>query len=160
MLFRSGRVVALARDHGRRPRFSLSLRPILADTEAAAWERAETIHQQALALETADGTRHKPPAANTGAHRLLAAAEQGERLDKRLWTKMASLSGGRWNSTALVGTPEQVADALLDYHEAGVTTFLIRGFDPLDDAIDYGRSLIPLTRDLVRRRSAAGMAAE
>jgi len=29
---------------------------------------------------------------------------------------------------------------------------LIRGFDPLDDAIDYGKKLIPLTRELVAKR--------
>jgi alkanesulfonate monooxygenase len=51
-----------------------------------------------------------------------------------------------------VGTPEQVADALLDYYDLGVTTFLIRGFDPLEDAIDYGRELIPRTRALVAQR--------
>jgi alkanesulfonate monooxygenase len=45
-----------------------------------------------------------------------------------------------------------VADALLDYYELGVTTFLIRGFDPLEDASDYGRELIPLTRRLVAER--------
>jgi alkanesulfonate monooxygenase len=44
-----------------------------------------------------------------------------------------------------------VADALLDYHALGVTMFLIRGFDPLDDAIDYGRSLIPLVRERAAR---------
>jgi alkanesulfonate monooxygenase len=70
-------------------------------------------------------------------------------------------TGARSNSTALVGTPEQVADALLDYYDLGVTTFLIRGFDPLEDAIDYGRELIPRTRELVARlrigqRSRAG----
>jgi alkanesulfonate monooxygenase len=155
-----GRVRSLARAYDRAPRFSLSLRPILADTEEKAWARAEAIYQQAVALETAAGVTSKPPATNTGAHRLLAAAAQGERLDKRLWTKMALLSGGRWNSTALVGTPEQVADALLDYHDLGVTTFLIRGFDPLDDAIDYGRALIPLTRERAAKRGSVGIAAE
>ena len=50
-----------------------------------------------------------------------------------------------------MGTPAQVADALLEYHDLGVTTFLIRGFDPLEDAADYGRELIPL----VRARAAA-----
>ena len=38
---------------------------------------------------------------------------------------------------------------------------LIRGFDPLIDAIDYGRELIPLTRKLIAERQAAkGLAAE
>jgi alkanesulfonate monooxygenase len=33
-----------------------------------------------------------------------------------------------------------------------VTTLLIRGYDPYDDAIDYGRYLLPLVRDEVARR--------
>jgi alkanesulfonate monooxygenase len=48
-----------------------------------------------------------------------------------------------------VGTPQQVAGAFLEYHALGVTTFLIRGFDPLEGAIDYGRDLLPMTRRLV-----------
>ena len=67
--------------------------------------------------------------------------------DKRLWTPIAAAVGGQGNTTALVGTPEQVAEALLDYYDLGVTTLLIRGFDPLNDAIEYGRELIPLVRD-------------
>ena len=59
------------------------------------------------------------------------------------------------STTALVGTPDQVAEALLDYYDLGVTTFLIRGFDPLDDAIAYGRDLLPLVRERVAARDAA-----
>jgi alkanesulfonate monooxygenase len=148
-----------ARVHGRNPRFSLSFRPILADTEEKAWARAEDIYQRALAFESPDAQRTE--ASNVGSQRLRAMASKGERLDTRIWTKMASLTGGRWNSTALVGTPEQVAEALLQYHALGVTTFLIRGYDPLPDAIDYGRDLIPLTRKLVAEREASlGIAAE
>jgi alkanesulfonate monooxygenase len=39
-----------------------------------------------------------------------------------------------------------------------VTTFLIRGFDPLEDAIDYGRELIPIVRREITRREAAASA--
>lgn len=73
----------------------------------------------------------------------MAAAAQGDVLDERLWMGVANLTGARWNSTALVGTPEQVARALGAYYRLGVSTFLIRGFDPLDDALAYGRDLIP-----------------
>ncbi len=52
-----------------------------------------------------------------------------------------------------------MADALLDYYDLGVSTFLIRGFDPLDDAVAYGRDLIPLVRDLVAQREAQPAAA-
>jgi alkanesulfonate monooxygenase len=149
------RVRGEAAKHGRRPRFSLSLRPILADTEEAAWVRADAILEQARALQDKTGYRRTAEPANTGSQRLLAAAAKGLRLDKRLWTGIAALTGAKGNSTALVGTPEQVADALLDYYDLGVTTFLMRGFDPLDDAIDYGRELIPLTRRLVAQRAGA-----
>jgi alkanesulfonate monooxygenase len=48
-----------------------------------------------------------------------------------------------------------------DYYDLGVSHFLIRGFDPLIDAIEYGRELIPLTRKLiVEHRLAKGVAAE
>lgn len=142
---------AEAAKHGRTIRFSLSLRPILADTEAQAWQRAERILEQATALAEQNGfVRREPP--NEGSRRLLAAAAQGSRLDKRLWTGIAGLLGAQGNSTSLVGTPEQVAEALLDYYDLGITTFLIRGFDPLEDAIDYGKRLIPLVRELVAER--------
>ena len=52
-----------------------------------------------------------------------------------------------------------VADALLDYHDLGVRTFLIRGFDPLEDVVDYGRTLIPRVRELVAQRDAQRKAA-
>jgi alkanesulfonate monooxygenase len=48
-----------------------------------------------------------------------------------------------------------VAEALIEYYKLGVTTFLIRGFDPLEDVIDYGRELIPLVRAEVARRETS-----
>lgn len=149
------RVRAAAAKHGRQIRFSLSLRPVLAATEEAAWKRADEIVAQTIALREKAGLKtagHAPP--NAGSQRLLEAAAQGSRLDTRLWTGVAAVTGAQGNSTGLVGTPEQVAEALLDYHDLGVTTFLIRGFDPYDDAVAYGRDLIPRVRELVARRDA------
>ena len=54
-----------------------------------------------------------------------------------------------------MGTPDQVVDALLDYYDLGITKFLFRGFDPLEDAVDYGRNLIPPLRAAVAARSVA-----
>ncbi|CDY77145.1 Alkanesulfonate monooxygenase [Caballeronia glathei] len=145
------RVRAEAAKHGRSVRFSVSFRPILADTEAAAWERAEHILAETRRLRAEQGLGEGAPLQSEGARRLLAAAGDGVRADERLWTGVAKEIGGRSNSTALVGTPAQVAETLAQYHELGVTTFLIRGFDPLEDAIDYGRELIPATRELTSR---------
>ncbi|SHK03697.1 alkanesulfonate monooxygenase [Roseomonas rosea] len=151
------RVRAEAAKHGRadRVRFSLSFRPILADTEDAAWGRAEAILDRVRAVrgKAALGPANGAPQ-NAGSQRLLAAAALGDRPEGRLYTAIARETGARGNTTALVGTPEQVAQAFLDYYDLGVTTFLIRGFDPLEDAVEYGQSLLPATRRLVARRLA------
>jgi alkanesulfonate monooxygenase len=142
--------------HGRESkiRFSLSLRPILGVTEAEAWAKAERILESAKALQANSNLYGKPAGVppNVGSQRLLAAAAQGKVVDKRLWTEIAALTGAKGNSTSLVGTPNQVAESLLEYHDVGISTFLIRGFDPLEDALQYGRDLIPLVRAEVARR--------
>lgn len=140
-------------------RFSLSLRPILGRTEAEAWERADRI----LAAAKASGVERRSSIfrvagqapQNVGSQRLLEAAAGGRVRDKRLWTEIAALTGASGNSTALVGTAEQVTESLLDYWDLGVTTFLIRGFDPVEDAIEYGRELIPRVREAVQARAVS-----
>ena len=151
----TGRVRAEAATHGRRVGFSLSFRPILGATEADAWVRAERIlgEVQRVRGEAALGPAGSAPA-NAGSQRLLDAAALGDRPEGRLYTAIARATGARGNTTALVGTPHQVAEAFLDYHDLGVDTFLIRGFDPLEDALEYGRSLLPLTRRLHAERQA------
>jgi alkanesulfonate monooxygenase len=149
------RVRAEAARHGRSVQFSVSFRPIIASTEKAAWERAEHILDETRRLRVEQGFSRGGPQQSEGARRLLAAAGEGVRADERLWTAIAKEIGGRSNSTALVGTPEQVAQTLSEYYALGVTTFLIRGFDPLEDAVDYGRVLIPATRELTSRARQA-----
>ena len=143
-------------DAAARVRFSLSFRPILAGTEEAAWAKAERI------LQRIKDTRGTPALGqtggapqNAGSQRLLDAAAQGDRPEGRLYTAIARLTHARGNTTALVGTPEQVAEAFADYRALGVDTFLIRGFDPLEDAAEYGRDLLPATRRLLAPALAA-----
>ncbi|MCG7360070.1 LLM class flavin-dependent oxidoreductase [Roseomonas sp. ACRSG] len=156
------RVRAEAAKHGRENdvRFSLSFRPILAETEEAAWAKAERILARVREVRGQAALGRGPSPQNTGSQRLLAAAAQGDRPEGRLYTAIAREAGARGNTTALVGTPQQVAEAFLEYHALGVTTFLIRGFDPLEDAVDYGRELLPTTRRLVAERLAHKVAAE
>lgn len=155
----TARVRAEAARHGRQVRFSVSFRPVLAETEEKAWARADDILDRTRALRIEQGYSRGGPQQSEGARRLLAAADKGDRIDQRLWTAIARETGGRSNSTGLVGTPEQVADALLAYYDLGVTTFLLRGFDPLEDVVDYGRDLIPRLRALVAGRDAQRKAA-
>jgi alkanesulfonate monooxygenase len=87
---------------------------------------------------------------NVGSLRLLDAAARSDIHDKRLFTALSAATGAAGNSTALVGTPEQVTESLLAYLDVGVTTILIRGYDPLEDAQAYGEVI-----SLVRREVAA-----
>jgi alkanesulfonate monooxygenase len=145
-------VQAAAAAAGRGPLgISVSFRPILAATDELAWERASRILAE---IKAGPSTSRQPE--NVGSQRLLAAAAKQDRHDRALWTATAAASGAQGNSTALVGSPETVAQALLDYVDLGVSTILIRGYDPVDDAIDYGRHLIPLVRQELRHRELAG----
>ena len=161
-------VHAAARAAGRTelPGISVSFRPILAATDELAWERAEGILESINSGSGFFSTKRrawvesgKQPE-NAGSQRLLAAADRADRHDRALWTAPAKATGAGGNSTALVGSPETVAQALLDYVDLGVTTILIRGYDPLNDAVDYGRELIPLVREEVARRDAAATSAD
>ncbi|GBQ20285.1 alkanesulfonate monooxygenase [Acetobacter estunensis NRIC 0472] len=156
------RVRTAAGKQGRTLRFSISFRPIIADTEKQAWERAADIEATLRARQEHErekggialdrpGTRPTPETlpTNEGSRRLQAISSRGTRHDERLWTGVAQATGGRWNSTSLVGTPDQVAESLLRYYRLGIETFLIRGFDPIADTVLYGRELIPRVKALV-----------
>lgn len=149
------RVRAAAAANGREIGFSVSFRPILGRTEDEAWAKADRILAETRRLRVEQGYARGGPQQSEGAQRLLADAAKGDRVDDRLWTAIARETGGRSNTTSLVGTPEQVADALLRYYDLGITTFLIRGFDPLIDAIEYGRELLPLVKAKVAERERA-----
>jgi alkanesulfonate monooxygenase len=145
------RVRQAAARHGRSPSFSLSTRPILGRTEGEAWDRARDILDRALARR---GAAPPPQRQNIGSKRLLAAAAEAELHDTCLWTPLAAATGAQGNSTALVGTPDTVARAMLEYYKLGATSLLIRGYDPRPDAVQYGEELIPRLRELVAAQDA------
>ena len=133
------------------PDFSLSTRPILAETDDKAWNRARAILRR---IQDRRGGTSPPTPENRGSQRLLAAAAASEVHDTCLWMKLAEATGARGNSTALVGAPDTVAKALLAYHKLGAGSLLIRGYEPLEDAQRYGAELIPLVRRLVAEADA------
>ena len=149
------RVRAGAAAHGREIAFSISFRPILGRTEAEAWKRAEQVLADTRRLGQQQGYARGGAQQSIGAQRLLSDAARGDVVDERLWTAIARETGGRSNTTSLVGTPEQVADAQLKYYDLGIETFLLRGFDPLHDVLSYGRDLLPLVRAKVAERQQA-----
>ncbi|MFE7789852.1 LLM class flavin-dependent oxidoreductase [Streptomyces sp. NPDC057460] len=162
----SVRAAAIAAGRSEPPGISVSFRPILAPTEELAWERAhrilDTITSGAGRPFFEQARHHNGNAGpqNAGSQRLLAAAAKADLHDRALWTPTATATGAGGNTTALVGTPETVAQALLDYVDIGATTLLIRGYDPLDDAIDYGRHLLPLVRQELAHRKATALTSD
>ncbi|WP_406203047.1 LLM class flavin-dependent oxidoreductase [Kitasatospora sp. NBC_01560] len=165
------RVKEAARAAGRTdvPRIQVAFRPIIAPTEELAWEKAHRTVAAIRARRDAgglvrggrrEGIAGSRAPENTGSQRLIEIAEAGERYDRALWTPTAAATGGAGNSNALVGTPETVAQALLDYYDLGVDILSARGYALVDDAIDFGRHVIPIVREEVAKRDAARAAAE
>lgn len=75
-----GRVRAAAAHAGRDPatvRFSLSMRPILADTDDAAWRRADAFIERIRELRGAGFGKGTPKRQSEGSRRLLKAAKGG-----------------------------------------------------------------------------------
>lgn len=147
-----------AKDAGRTdvPRIQVAFRPILGATEELAWEKA---YRTVDAIKARTSGHHPltrrhslTNPENTGSQRLLEIAERGERFDRALWTPTAAATGGAGNSNALVGTPETVAQALLDYYDLGVDILSARGYDMVNDTIDFGRHVIPIVREEVAKR--------
>jgi alkanesulfonate monooxygenase len=142
----SERIAALrarAAKHNRTIGFNMSVRPIIAATEGAAWDKANGIltgMTGKLGWARQEGVR--APVDNAG-RRQFAFAQEKDVHDERLWMGITKATGALGNTSCLVGTAEQVADAILRYYRLGIASFLIRGFDPVADTIEFGRELIP-----------------
>jgi alkanesulfonate monooxygenase len=142
-----------------RPKIQVAFRPILGVTEEKAWERAYAIVESIASRRAPKNpwirkTGSRGPE-NTGSKRLLEIAQRGERFDRALFTTTAKVTGAAGNSNALVGTPETVAAAMLDYVDLGIDILSARGYDTLQDTIDFGQQVIPIIREEVAKRDAA-----
>jgi alkanesulfonate monooxygenase len=140
------------------PRIWVSFRPIIAATDELAWERAQHILggiKQNFTPKTPRPAGNGAAPQNVGSQRLLSVAAKGERHDRALWTPTATATNAAGSSTALVGSYETVAAALLDYVDIGCELLSVRGYDPLNDAVDLGRYVLPLVRQELAHRAAA-----
>jgi alkanesulfonate monooxygenase len=157
-------VNAVADAAGRpRPRIWNSFRPIVAPTDDLAWEKARAILAQTQAALSATETSAQAwkrwngnEPTNVGAVRLRSVAERGDLHDRALWTPLAKVLKGAGSTTALVGSYETVAAALVDYAEIGCDLLSIRGWDVYNDMVDYGLHVLPLIRQELAHREATG----
>ncbi|MEU6643985.1 LLM class flavin-dependent oxidoreductase [Saccharomonospora sp. NPDC046836] len=158
------RVTRIAADAGRTsvPRFWVTFRPIIAPTDELAWEKARgyverigiTYREGSYFRKGLAGPGERPQ--NVGSQRALEFAGRQEIYDRALWTRTASATNGQGAATALVGSPETVAAAILDYIDLGASLVSIRGYDNLNDLIDYGRYVLPLVRSELTHRASTG----
>ena len=71
------------------------------------------------------------------------------RLSSHLWNGISTV---RVNcGTALVGTPEQVANEILQYWLLGIDEFILSGFPHVEECERAIDQLIPLVRTLINR---------
>ncbi|KAK3314370.1 luciferase-like domain-containing protein [Apodospora peruviana] len=145
------------RSEGDRPRIWVTFRPIVAETDDLAWAKAhrtlDALNKNAKARASAANGKVAEPQ-NVGSQRLLEIAKRGDVQDRGLWYPTVTATNARGASTALVGSYDTVAASLLDYVDLGAELLSIRGYDNLNDAIDYGRYILPRVKEGLKEREA------
>ncbi len=142
------RVRAAAALHRRADdiRFSYPLRPVVAATREEAWAQVDRAFGR--------------PGRNEASRRTFIAADRftgwvdPERL-RRLATGHLTL--GRLptaGATTIAGTADQVALAILDYCDIGVTEFHLHGFETAEELAAFGYAVAPLVRRAIARHDA------
>jgi alkanesulfonate monooxygenase len=151
------------RPEGDRPKIWVTFRPIVAETDDLAWAKAHRT-LDALKANRAKLLGSAPPAAaaafaapaqpqNVGSQRLLEIAKRGEVQDRALWYPTVTATGARGASTALVGSYQTIIDSIIDYVDLGCELISIRGYDNYNDAVDYGRYILPGVREVLEKRA-------
>jgi len=80
----------------------------------------------------------------------LAESNESEWLTPQLWTGAIPYLGAP--AIALVGSYEEIASAIIDYKQVGVSQFLFMGWPDVDEMLVFSREILPLIR--VRERES------
>jgi alkanesulfonate monooxygenase len=141
------RVRAAAACHRRADaiRFSYPLRPVVDATREEAWAK----------LDRAAGKIGGRPRAFVATDRFSGRVDS-ERV-RRLGTGHLALESSpatETTATTVAGSAEQIALAILDYSDIGVSDFHLHGFETADDLATFGRTVAPLIRRAIARHDA------
>ena len=71
-------------------------------------------------------------------------------MSPNLWSGVGLVRGGA--GTALVGSHEEVADRIAEYHELGIDEFILSGYPHVEEAYWFGEGVMPV----LRRRGLLG----
>jgi alkanesulfonate monooxygenase len=125
--------------------YGVRLHVIVRETEADAWREAERLIERLddSAIEAAKSILTRLDSA--GQQRMSALhgfSRDKLRIGPHLWAGVGLVRGGA--GTALVGNPEQVADALRQYMAAGADRFILSGYPHLEEAHRFAELVMPL----------------
>ncbi|MEI9405189.1 FMNH2-dependent alkanesulfonate monooxygenase [Mesorhizobium argentiipisi] len=130
---------------GRKLRFGIRLHFIVRETEDEAWRAAERLisHVTDAQIENAQA-RFLKEMDSVGQRRM--AELHGGRRDRlvvspNLWAGVGLVRGGA--GTALVGTPEQIAERIGEYQAIGIDTIIGSGYPHLEEAYRVAELLFP-----------------
>jgi len=140
-------VRAAAKAAGRELRFGIRLHVIARDTAAEAWAQAQRLLDglEPAAIERAQQIQRA--SGSEGQRRMVAL--HGGRTDAlevspNLWAGVGLVRGGA--GTALVGSHEEVADRIEEYHGLGIDEFILSGYPHLEEAYQVGEGVMPVLR--------------
>lgn len=123
--------------------FGLRITTLVRDTTEQAWADAEA---KVADMAARSGERDARRWTAVGQQRLLALQERGDVLDDNLYTAPGKVGGGGAATTWLVGSPEDVAQALRKYQALGITHFVLSDTPYLQEIARQGDQLLPLLR--------------
>jgi alkanesulfonate monooxygenase len=129
---------------GRRVRFGLRAHIIVRDTEEEAWREADRLIAHLTDEQIARAQAGFTASESVGQQRM-ARLHLGNRdslrIGRNLWAGVGLVRGGA--GTAFVGSPENIAGAMLEYRNAGVETFILSGYPHLEEAYRTAELLFP-----------------
>jgi alkanesulfonate monooxygenase len=136
-----------AEARGRKVRFGIRLHTISRDTSAAAWAVANDLVGELSAEQVAKATALHAKSQSEGQRRMTAL--HGGRLDQleiypNLWAGVGLVRGGA--GTALVGSHEEVASLIDEYHSVGFDEFILSGYPHLEEAYWFAEGVLPLLK--------------
>ncbi|MFG1810051.1 LLM class flavin-dependent oxidoreductase [Streptomyces sp. NPDC049040] len=135
---------SLGREHAPLE-FGLRITTLVRDTTEEAWRDAEA--KVASMAERADPTITRERRRAVGQQRLHDLAERGEVLDSCLYTTPGRFGGGGAGTTWLVGSPDDVAEALRAYGRLGITHFVLSDTPYRSEIARIGDQLLSRLRE-------------
>lgn len=138
-------------------RFGIRLHVISRPTEEEAWAQADKL-LAGLDPESIKRAQQVQRSSQSEGQRRMSALHGGRtdnlEVSPNLWAGIGLVRGGA--GTALVGSHEQVADRIAEYHELGLDEFILSGYPHLEEAFTFGEGVVPILAErglLADRRS-------